>query len=107
MQESCNQQVRVPVGLVVPMWGRSEKQGDTFEQDGVKYYVLGDGDKIKSGTELYRLASKYFSKPRYPDSVKGLNVKGGPSIVKIGGKMSDIDADDYWAVMRGVYGTSV
>lgn len=89
------------------MWGRKEKQGDVFTENGVKYCVLGDGDKIKSDTELYRLASKYIDKPCYPDSIKGLAVKGGPSIVKIKGKTSGIGNSDYWGVMHGVYGTTV
>lgn len=71
------------------------------------YCVLGDGDKIKSDTELYKLASKYIDKPYYPDSISGLAVKGGPSIVKINGKTSGIDNSDYWSVMRNVYGTTV
>lgn len=75
--------------------------------DGVKYYVLGDGSSIKSSDELYTLAHKYLDNPRYPDSVKNLAIKGGPNIVKIDGKVSNIDADDYWKIMRGVYGTTV
>lgn len=97
----------MPVGVVVPMWGRKEKPGQTFMENGVTYYVLGDGDSIKSGTELYSLASKYLSKPRYPESIKNLAIKGGPNIIKISGKTTAIGNDEYWDVMRGVYGTTV
>lgn len=73
----------------------------------MNYYVLGDGDNIKSGTELHSLAKKYLDKPRYPDSIKNLAIKGGPNIIKINGKTTNIGADEYWNTMRGVYGTTV
>ena len=31
----------------------------------MNYYVLGDGDSIKSGTELHRLAKKYLDEKDY------------------------------------------
>ena len=68
---------------------------------------MGDGDNIKNNTELYNLASKYLSKPRYPESIKNLAVKGGPNIIKINGKTTAIGNDEYWGIMRGVYGTTV
>ena len=48
-----------------------------------------------------------MDKPRYPDSVKNLAIKGGPNIIKINGKTTNIGADEYWNTMRGVYGTTV